>query len=353
MRGFGSGSKEEGSGSMYTILSRLRDLAQMYNSKIVLYRTGNVDNLNEPKFDLIGEYSAENIVSIKRHLSVDSFKYAGNVYKPVFQVAEKILRDDSNSICILLTDGIFSPTNRSGGMDKEEEKDVRFIFNSLQKNKIAVSIHHFKLPYNGYYPYPSDCNGDCNYSFVNNIKRNIFLFSFGKSGSLSEYHKVLNSAKDPTENPRTYQLFTDNLVCFQPFGSSRPIDNKIKLKVVDPLHVFDIDQFIKKTPIEVVENGKVIPILPNIERVIQKNSSDTIFTLDFKDFELKDDKKYSILFKTRINNEFESLFYKNYEHSEKFKSLIDHNKTYKLEVLLNAYREAFESKEFAAYHFSN
>ena len=56
MRGFGSGNDIEGSGSIYAILSRLRELAQDCGAKIVVHRTGNLAGVKEPIFEKLGEY---------------------------------------------------------------------------------------------------------------------------------------------------------------------------------------------------------------------------------------------------------------------------------------------------------
>lgn len=323
MKGFFN--KNEASSLLGNISSDLRES----NIPIELY-----------KFNANSDSISNDINIFLESLNGNTFNCVQNIFSAPFEAITQKLKKDE--IAIIVTDAVISTSGTEYTIIQESAFIKDAIAKDQKNNDNNFGIFQYHFGYNGqYYPQPSDkpiSTGD--------VKRNFFLFSLANS----QYNSFLNEMIISRNQPNNYQYFT------------QAYNDFIQLEILDEPTIvannkFSILMSIDKDAVNIklqdlknqLEFFQGEDILKGISFEVRNSKEENKFIIDVdlsKVENLKLEGKYGIRLKekTKVKSNISSLNYDVPAEPTKNED-IDHSKTFRLDIILDAlayrYQESY------------
>lgn len=271
------------------------------------------------------------IKTLKEAVDYSQFSLHGNLYADIFHYALEKRKENPNACIVILSDGVFSQTGEKALSNDLQITEIKQVLLTAQAEKTAFHLLHFQSNFTG--DYISTANQIIP---VQNVNRNFYAFVF----SAPEHIDFVQSTFQKL-NPITMQSFgVPRQIQMERQGDcSRLLNNKANFLLKGKCPILANEQALKNG-LEVTHT-----VQPDAKKEwkVSYKPTDTKLVLEFD--ENKFDKATEGILKLRVLNrvaaQWNNLCYNQGLGFNEDPKALDHNKTWRFEIILKAIENAY------------
>ncbi len=275
-------------------------------------------------------------------LNSETFNCEQNIFSAPFAALTEKLKSDE--VAIIVTDAVISTTGTKYSIQEESGFLKDAIAKDQKNNDNNFGLFHYVFDYNGtYYPQPSDKP-----ITTSDVERNFYLFSLANPKFNSFLNKIIISKNTPDSYQYFTQAYNDFIKIKIMEEPTFVINNKFSILMTIDKKATGLSLENLKDKIEILSKDRLLleKAVIQVETTEKDNEFMIKIDLDNVDFakqNIKVDGEYKLRLKekTKIKPQILSLNYDKQDEPTKTEE-IDHSKTYRLNIILDALQYRYQ-----------